>query len=119
MKRMTALLMAALFLSAPSLAIADDGDSYHATRVADLRNVEEYRWKASTLEGTWRDLEYRQQWVMSELIDICYKLAETKADLAAAAERADWNREKKLEQRYVALKAEEGRLWDEFERLKE
>lgn len=117
MKRMTAVLLTAFFLSAPVSAVADDGDFYIETKVLDLRDVEAYLWKASALEGKWRDLEYRQQWVMSELIDICYTLAETKAALADAVHTADWNREEKLERQYVALKAEEGQLWDEFERL--
>jgi hypothetical protein len=104
MKRMMAVLLTAFFLSAPALAIADDGDFYHETKVLSLRNVEEYRWKASTLESKWRDLGYRQQWVMSELIDICYRLAETKAALAEAVDRADWNREEKLELRYCLKK---------------
>lgn len=117
MKRMTAVMLTAFFLSAPVSAIADDGDSYHETKVLDLRNAEEYFWKASTLEGKWQDLEYRQQWVMSELIDICYRLAETKAEMAAAVHSADWNSEEKLEQQYFALKAEEEQLWDELERL--
>ncbi|MDH3231663.1 MAG: hypothetical protein OEN55_17885 [Alphaproteobacteria bacterium] len=117
MKRMTAVLLAAFFLSVPLSAIADDGDSQTEFQDPYLRNTEEYRWKASTLEGKWRDLGYRQQWVMSELIDLCYRLAETKAALAEAVDRADWNREEKLELQYLALKAEEGRLWDELERL--
>ncbi len=117
MKRMTAVLLTAILLSAPLDAIADDGDVPVQVVGHELRDTEEYQWKASTLEGKWRDFEYRQQWVMVELIDICYLLAETKAALAAAIDAADWNREEKLEQRYLALKAEEGRLWDELERL--
>ncbi len=117
MKRMMAVLWTAIFLSVPLTAIADDGDAPIQLLGHDLRDNEEYRLKASALEGTWRDLEYRQQWVMAELIDICYRLAETKAALETAIDRADWNREEKLEQQYLALKAEEGRLWDELERL--
>ncbi len=117
MKRMTAVLLAAFFLSAPSLAVADDGDSYHETKVLKLRNVEAYHWKANTLEGEWRELEYRQQWVVSELIDICYELAETKAALADAASTGDRDRKEQLKNQYLALKAEEGQLWDEFARL--
>ena len=117
MKRITAVLLTAFFLSVPVMAIADDSDSPVQLQDPNLRNTEEYRWKASALEGTWRDQGYRQQWVMSELIDICYKLAETKAALADAADRGDWTREDKLEQQYLALKGEEGRLWDELERL--
>ena len=117
MKRMTAVLLTAFFLSAPASAIADDGESYHETKVLNLRNVEAYRWKASTLEGEWRELEYREQWVVSELIDICYELAETKAALADAVSTRDWHRKTQLENRYLALKAEEGQLWDEFARL--
>ena len=117
MKRMTAVLLAAFFLSAPIPAIAGDDGVYDETKVLDLRDVEQYLWKASTLEEEWRELEYRQQWVMSELIDTCYGLAETKAALMEAAHSADWNRERKLERQLSALKAEEGQLWDELERL--
>jgi hypothetical protein len=117
MNRMTAVLLTAFFLSAPVPAIADDGDVQHETTVLDLRDVEQYLWKASTLEEEWRELEYRQQWVMSELIDICYGLAEAKAALTEAAHSANWNSERKLERQYLTLKAEEGQLWDELERL--
>ncbi len=117
MKRMTAVLLTAIFLSVPFSAIADDGDAPIQFLSHDLRDNDQYRWKANTLEGKWRDLEYRQQWVMAELIDICYRLAETKAALEIAVDRADWNREEKLEQQYLALKVEERRLWDELERL--
>ena len=117
MKRMTAVLLAAFFLSAPVPAIAGDDDVYDETKVLDLRDVEQYLWKASTLEGEWQELEYRQQWVMSELIDICYGLAEAKAELMEATHGADWNRERRLERQFSALKAEEEQLWDELERL--
>jgi hypothetical protein len=118
MKRITALLLTAFFLATPLPAIADDGDYYYNSQNPYLRNAEEYRWKASNLEDTWRQLGYRQQWVVSELIDIYYKLAETKVDLADAVSMADWNREELLEIQYFTLKAEESQLWDEFERLK-
>jgi hypothetical protein len=59
MNRMTAVLLTAFFLSAPVPAIADDGDVQHETTVLDLRDVEQYLWKASTLEEEWRELEYR------------------------------------------------------------
>ena len=119
MKWMTAAFLAALFLSAPSSAIAEDDVSYHETKVLNLRNVEAYHWKANTLEGEWRDLEYREQWVVSELIDICYALAETKAALTDAARMGDRDRKKQLENQYVDLKAEEAQLWDELARLNE
>jgi len=117
MKRMTVVLLTAFFLSAPVPAVADDGDSGPEFQDPFLRNAEQYRWKASTLEGKRRELGYRQQWVVSELIDICYELAETKIALAGAADRGDRNRQRLLEKRYFALKAEEGQLWDELERL--
>ena len=117
MKWMTAALLAAFFLFAPLSAIAEDDVSNHATEVLNLRNVEAYHWKANTLEGEWRGLEYREQWVVSELIDICYELAETKGALADAGSAGDRDRKKLLENQYLDLKAEEAELWDELARL--
>lgn len=117
MKRMTAVLFAAFVLSLPLSAIADEGDSRSELQDHYLRTTEEYQWKASTLEGKWRDLGYRQQWVMAELIDICYRLAETKEAMAQAVKTADRDRQETLETEYYALKREERQLWDELERL--
>jgi len=117
MKRITAVMLTALFLAAPVSGVADDKNARHVNDNLYLRNADEYLWKASTLEVRQRDLGYRQQWVASELIDICYKLADTKAALADAIKGKDWSREQLLERQYFALKAEEGDLWDELERL--
>lgn len=117
MKRLTAVLLTALFLSAPVSALAGDKNARQANDTLSLSNTDNYRWKASTLEGKQRELGYRQQWVALELIDIYYRLAETKSAMADARDTKDRTRERLLEKQLYALKAEEGQLWAELERL--
>ncbi|UCH73169.1 MAG: hypothetical protein JSU82_12490 [Rhodospirillales bacterium] len=115
--RIPALLMAGLVLCLSSFAIAGDRQSGHLNDDLQLREAEDYRWKASTLEGKQRELGYRQQWVVAELIDICYRLAETEHALANAIHMQDPMRERSLELKLSDLKAEERQLWDELDRL--
>lgn len=117
MKRTTAAILAALFLFSPASAIAGDDDARQVNDEIFRRNADDYRWKASMLEGKQPQLGYRQQWVAWELIDTYYKLAETRSALGDAVESNDWTREKKLEQQFHTLKTEERQLWAEFDRL--
>lgn len=117
MKRLTIVTLAALLLFASPWVIADDQNARHVNDDPHLRNAEEYRWRASTLEGKQRELGYRQQWIVSELIDVYYRLAENKAALADAHDAEDQGREGLLETEYYNLKQEERELWAELERV--
>jgi len=117
MKQITAAMLTALFLSAPLSAMADDRNVRQANDDIYLRTVDDYRWKASTLEGKQRELGYRQQWVAMELIDVYYRLAETKSAMTDAHSSKDRVRERLLERKFSSLKSEEGQLWAELQRL--
>lgn len=117
MTRTIAAMLAALFLLAPLAALADDGDFYPVPGDVAFGNADDYRWKASTLEGQRQKLAYRQQWIVSDLIDVYYKMAETQAAITDAGDIGDRNRQELLERQFRALTAEEVRLWREFERL--
>jgi len=117
MKRMVAATLTALVLAAPVSAIAGDKNARFTNDSLYVGNADEYLWKANTLEIRQPDFGYRQQWVASDLIDICYRLAETKTALADAIRTEDRARERLLERRFTALKSEEGQLWSEFDRL--
>lgn len=117
MKRTTAIALTALFLSAPVFAVADDRNARYTNDDLYRPTADDYRWQASTLEGKQRELGYRQQWVAMELIDIYYRMAETKAAMTEAHETRDRTREHLLEKQLYTLKTEEGQLWGELERL--
>jgi len=117
MKWIVAVTLTALFLAAPVSAIAGDKNARLTNDSLYIGNADEYLWKANTLEIRQPDFGYRQQWVASDLIDICYRLAETKTALADAIRTEDLRRERLLERRFIALKSEEGQLWSEFDRL--
>ena len=116
MDRTFAALLMVVFLLVPSPAFADEGDPYGDSREHSLQTAEAYRGIATTLENGVGEFGYRLQWIVTELIDICYDLSDTKIELAEAIGASDWYREEKLKLKYIALTAEEERLWDEFER---
>lgn len=115
MIRILAALLTVLFVSAPSLAIAEEElDAYGVSEDVYMQTAEEYRGKASILEGEVRKIGYRLQWVVTELIDVYYDLSETRIELASAI--GDRDREEQLVLMFFTLKAEEERLWQEIER---
>ena len=116
MNRTVAALLTVFVMSVLSPAFAGDGDTNDGSQARNLETAEKYRGIANALENEVGGFGYRLQWIVTELIDICYDLSDTKVELAKAIGASDRNREEKLELKYISLKAEEARLWNEFER---